>query len=60
MSLNKVHYKRSIYNSLDLLGDVGGLYSILLDFGAIILGAISFVIGSPIESFLRSNVFTSG
>ena len=59
MSLNKVHYKRSIYNSLDLLGDVGGLYSILLDFGAIFFGAISFVIGSPIESFLRNNIFTS-
>ena len=60
MSLNKVHHSRSIYNALDLLGDVGGLYTILLDIGAIFFSAISFLFGSPLGSFLKSNIFTVG
>ena len=59
MSLNKVHHSRSIYNALDLLGDVGGLYTILLDIGAIFFSLISFLFGSPLESFLKTNIFIS-
>ena len=57
MSLNKVYYSRSIYNGLDLLGDVGGLYSILLDIGALFFSAIHFLFSSPLETFLQSSVF---
>ena len=57
MSLNTVSYSRSIYSVFDLLGDVGGLYSILLDIGAIIAMIPAFVFGSSLDRFLRSEIF---
>ena len=47
MSFNRVYYTRSIYSALDFLGDVGGLYSILLDIGNVLVYALSFLFGSP-------------
>ena len=57
MSLDLVAYSRSIYSILDFLGDVGGLYSILLDLGIILVTIQSFVFGSFLEKFLRLNIF---
>ena len=59
MSLNEVYYNRSIYSILDFLGDVGGLYSILLDFGSILVMIPSFLFGSLLEKFLASKIFSN-
>ena len=52
MSLNEVSYNRSIYSILDFLGDVGGLLSILLDFGRILVMIPSFLFGSLLQKFI--------
>ena len=57
MSLNKVLYSRAIYSVLDLLGDVGGLYSILLDIGSYVIAIVTFLFGSSMEKFLSSGIF---
>ena len=57
MSLNTVTNSRSIYSVFDLLGDVGGLYSILLDIGAIIAMIPALFFGSSLDRFLRSEIF---
>ena len=57
MSLNKVLYSRAIYSVLDLLGDVGGLYSILLDIGGYVIAIVTFLFGSSMEKFLSSGIF---
>ena len=57
MSLNKVLYSRATYNVLDLLGDVGGLYSILLDIGGYVIALVTFLFGSSMEKFLTSKIF---
>ena len=59
MSLDTVSYSRSIYSVFDLLGDVGGLYSILLDIGAIIAMIPAFVFGSSLDRFLSSGIFNN-
>ena len=59
MSLNTVSYSRSIYSVFDLLGDVGGLYSILLDIGAIIAMIPALVFGSSLDIFLSSAIFNN-
>ena len=57
MSLNEIEYSRSIYSVLDLLGDVGGLYSIFLDFGNIIIATSTFLFGSLMDQYLKSSIF---
>ena len=37
MSLNTKHHIRSVYSILDFLGDVGGLLSILISIGGVII-----------------------
>ena len=59
MSLDEVYNTRSIYSTLDLLGDVGGLYSILLDVGKIIVMVLTFFTGSSMDKYLKVNIFTS-
>ena len=58
MSLDKVKNIRSIYSTLDLLGDVGGLYSILLDVGKILVVVFTFFTGSSMDKYLKVNIFT--
>ena len=57
MSLDKVKNIRSIYSTLDLLGDVGGLYSILLDVGNILVVVFTFFTGSSMDKYLKINIF---
>ena len=42
---------------LDFLGDVGGLYSILLDIGAILTSVPGLLCGSTLYTFLASAIF---
>ena len=57
MSLNTVLYTRSIYSVLDFLGDVGGLYSILMSLCQIIVGIPTFLFGSKLQKFLADKIF---
>ena len=59
MSLNEVSDNRSIYSILDFLGDVGGLYAMLLDFGSIIVSIPTFLFGSLLDKFLASKIFNN-
>ena len=58
MSLSNVKHSRSIYSALDFLGDVGGLYSILLDISSILISLIYWFTGDAVSMFLRRNLFT--
>ena len=51
------HYSRSIYTFWDFLGDVGGLYGILLELAYPILWASSLVFGSNLDKFLIESLF---
>ena len=57
MSLDEISHQRSIYSFLDFLGDVGGLYSILIDIGSIFLMLPAFAFGSGLHQFLMRNIF---
>ena len=57
MSLDVVNNSRSIYNALDFLGDVGGLFSILVDFGKILISIPVFILGTGANKFLTENLF---
>ena len=57
MSLDEISHQRSIYSFLDFLGDVGGLYSILIDIGSIFLMLPAFAFGSGLHQFLMKNIF---
>ena len=58
MSLSNVSHSRSIYSALDFLGDIGGLYSILLDISSILISLIYWLTGDAVSMFLRRNLFT--
>ena len=57
MSMDTKSHSRSIYSFLDFLGDIGGLYAILLDSGNIIVKGLTFFLGSFLQSFLVSRIF---
>ena len=58
VSKELIHHKRSIYSVLDWLGDVGGLYSILIGLGQFIVTTIySCIFGSRLEDFLITRIF---
>ena len=59
MSLDTIKFNRSIYNILDFLGDVGGLYSILCDICNILIMVPGFFFGSLLQRFLKSKIFES-
>ena len=59
MSLDTVSYNRSIYSILDFLGDVGGLYSILLDIGSLFILIHTYFFGSLMHEFLTIRIFNS-
>ena len=50
-------YKRSIYNSLDLLGDIGGLFDALKGISSFIVAFYFNVFGDPIQSYLLTALF---
>ena len=57
LSKDVLHHTRSIYTALDLLGDVGGLYSILISIGEIFLMLPAFASSSGLHHFLMKNIF---
>ena len=52
-----LHHNRSIYNSLDLLGDVGGLFDALRGIGSFLIAIYFRVFGNPIHSYLLRKLF---
>ena len=53
-----VHYKRSIYSTLDFLGDLGGLYDALLVLGYVMIFLFKIIVGNEQEDYLLKVLFT--
>ena len=51
-SQQTIHHQRQVYSVLDWLGDVGGLYSILISIGHLVVLLWGRVSGSGIDSYL--------
>ena len=52
-----VQNKRSIYNGLDFLGDVGGLLDGLTAIGSLLMTFFCFLFGNPLDSYLLKSLF---
>ena len=50
-------YARQIYNTLDFLGDVGGLKDGLYLFGYLVMQAYALIIGNPLNNYLLEALF---
>ena len=57
MDLNEVVYQRSIYTLLDLFGDIGGLFDMLMVIGNLYYGLICLLIGSRLNRYLIKKIF---
>ena len=57
MSLDTKSYNRSVYSILDFLGDVGGLFSILLPIGGIFVALLDEILNRTLESYIIKKVF---
>ena len=57
LSFNSVERKRSIYNGLDFLGDVGGLLDGLTAVGSLLMTFFCFLFGNPLDSYLLKSLF---
>ena len=57
--LNKdvLHFKRSIYTSLDLLGDVGGLFDALKGISSMLVAFYFSIFGNPMHDYLLGALF---
>ena len=55
-----VNYERSIYTSLDLLGDMGGLFDALCAAGKILLFFISYITKDGPYIYILSRLFKRG
>ena len=51
------HHNRSIYTSLDLLGDVGGLFDALKAIMSVVVTIYFNLFGNPLNEFLLKAVF---
>ena len=52
MSLDKINHSRTIYGTLDLLGDIGGLSDAFFALGGIIVTFFSFLMGNNLDKLL--------
>ena len=50
-------HERSVYNILDLLGDVGGLFDALYGVCAVLIFLVSLITGSGAQNFIIRQVF---
>ena len=50
-------YKRSIYTSLDLLGDIGGLFDALKSISSFIVAIYFSIFGDPMQAYLLNALF---
>ena len=55
---SKVAYSRSVFTFWDFLGDVGGLYDMLILIGGQLVALIQFAVGSGLNRFLIRHLFT--
>ena len=53
----KLNNTRSIYNFLDFLGDVGGLFDMLCIVATVLLHISTFIFGSGLNQYLLTNIF---
>ncbi len=53
----KLHNSRSIYNFLDFLGDIGGLFDMLCMLAKILLEFSTFIIGSGLNQYILTTIF---
>ena len=54
-----VHHKRSVYTSLDLLGDIGGLLDALKSISSVIVTLYFSIFGNPMHEYLLKALFLS-
>ena len=52
-----MHHNRSIYTSLDLLGDVGGLFDALKGIFSVLITFYYYIFGDPVHSYLLKALF---
>ena len=52
-----IHHNRSIYTSLDVLGDVGGLFDALKGIFSVVITLYFYVFGDPLHSYLMKALF---
>ena len=52
-----VSHERSIYNGLDFLGDIGGLFDGLTAIGGFLMSIFCLIFGNPLESYLLESLF---
>ena len=57
LSRDVKHHNRSIYTSLDLLGDVGGLFDALKGIMSFIIAIYFKVFGDPVQEYLLNAMF---
>ena len=57
ISPESIIHQRTVYNSLDLIGDVGGLLDGLTAIGGFLITIYSFIVGDPLESYISKSVF---
>ena len=57
MSFDTKLYTRSVYSILDFLGDVGGLLSILLPIGGVIVAFLDYLFQQTLDDFIMKEVF---
>ena len=57
MNLSQQSFSRAVFSFWDFLGDVGGLYDMLILIGGQIVALIQLVIGSGLNRFLIRNLF---
>lgn len=57
MSLNKRNHIRSVYSVLDFLGDVGGLLSILISIGGVIINIFNMFVLTLTDLSIIQRVF---
>ena len=52
-----IHHNRSVYTSLDLLGDVGGLFDALKGILSVTITLYFYLFGNPLHSYLVEALF---
>ena len=57
LSLDVIHHQRSVYNILDLLGDVGGLFSMMMGLGNYLLMFVISITDETLYRYIQELVF---
>ena len=58
MNLSQQSFSRAVFSFWDLLGDVGGLYDMLILIGGQLVAIIQLIVGSGLNRYLVRNLFT--